>query len=317
MSASTEVTTQADRIITVNLPSKETMDAKAKRMVAAVEAIDIDSDSMLEIAGDELITVKTHYKKLEDARKFHVGPLNEEVKYINNWFRDALASMDQAEGTLKRKMLAYQNEQEQKRRAAQARIEAEQRAERARIAAENAAREKEAREEAARQHAEQQAALERKRRAEADALKRQAECDAAIRAGDEARAQEAARLQIEAEAEAECQRRLAAQAEADAAATLQAAGEQNAANETVAAVMTAPVVSIAPKLSGIASKGTYKGKCTSLLDLVRFIAQHPEHVNLVKANDTAINQLAKAQRDACKVDGILVWEEKTLAARSA
>lgn len=317
MSASNELTTQANRVITVNLPSKEKMDARAAGMLATVESLDIDSDSMLAIAGDELTTLKTHYKKLEEARKFHVGPLNEEVKYINNWFRDALACMDQAEGSLKRKMLTYQNEQERKRREEQARIEAAQRAERARIAAENAAREKAAREEAARRRAEQQAALERERAAQEEAAQRQREAEAAIRAGDEDRAKEAARLQIEAEAAAERQRQAAAQAEADAAATLQAAAQQNAANDTAAAVMVAPVVSITPKLSGIATKATYKGKVTDLLALVQYIATHPEYVGLVKGNETAINQLAKAQRDACKVEGILVYEDKTLAARSA
>lgn len=317
MGTSNEVAVQGSRVITVNLPSQQKMEAKAAGVLATVEALDIDSDGMMEIAADELRGLKKDYSKLEEARKLHVGPLNDEVKFINNFFRTALTCMEQAEGALKRKMLTYQNQQEQKRREEQARIEAEQRAERARIAAENAAREKAAREEAERQRAEQQAAQERERAAQAEAARRQAEAQAAIQAGDEARAREATRLQIEAEAAAERQRQAAAQADADAAAAVESAAQQNAANDIVAAVMTAPVLSIAPKLSGVSTKGTYKGKCTSLLDLVRFIAKHPEHVNLVKANETAINQIAKAQREACQIDGILVWEDRVLAARRA
>lgn len=314
---SQEIVVQGSRIITVNLPLKERMEAKAAGVLATVEALEIDSNGMLEIAAEELRTLKTDYKKLEEARKLHVSPLNDEVKYINNWFRAALATMEQAEETLKVKMLTYQTEQEERRRIEQARIEAEQRAERARIAAENAKREREAQEMARRLEAERDAALARERAAQAEAARLEAERDAAIRAGDEARAKEAARQQIEAEQAAERQKQAAAQAETDAQATVTAAAEQNAANETAALVMTAPVLTIAPKLSGISSKATYKGKCTNLLDLVRFIARHPEHLNLVKANDTAINQIAKAQREACNIEGILVYEDKTLAARSA
>lgn len=251
-----EIAPPGRRIITANLPSKETLDAKAAGVLATVEALEIDSHAMMEVAADELRSLKADYKKLEEARQLHVGSLNDEVKFINNFFRGAITTMEQAEGSLKRKMLTYQNEQEERRRAEQARIEVAQRAERARMAAENAAREREAQEQASKQSA------------------------------------------------------------SDAAATLLAAAQQNAASETVALVMTAPV-HIAPKLAGISTKGTYKGKVTDLLALIRFIAKNPQYVNLVKGNDTAVNAIAKAQRDACQIEGILVYEDKTLAARSA
>src|SRR6185503_9684155 len=99
-----EVAVPGSRVITVNLPSKEKMEAKAAGVLATVEALEIDSDSMLAIAADELRGVKLTYSKLEEARKLHVGPLNDEVKYINNFFRQALACMEQAEGALKAKM---------------------------------------------------------------------------------------------------------------------------------------------------------------------------------------------------------------------
>lgn len=243
-----------NRVITVNLPSKETLDAKAAGVLVTVEAMQIDSHAMMEVAADELRSLKADYKRLEEARQHHVKPMNEEVKYINNWFRDAIAKMEQAEGALKRKMLTFQNEQEQKRREAQARIESAQRAERVRMAAENVAREREAQEQAA------------------------------------------------------------GQTESDAAATLLAAAQQNAASETVALVMTAPV-HIAPKLAGISTKGTYKGKVINFLALVQYVAKHPEFLNLLLPNATAINQIAKAQRDSCRIEGILIFEDKTLTSR--
>jgi membrane protein involved in colicin uptake len=312
---SQELAVQGSRTITINLPVQKEIEDKAEGVLATVEAMEIDSDGMLMIAADELRSLKTSSKKLEEARVFHVGPLNDEVKYINNYFRTALATMEKAERDLKQKMLTYQADQEARRKEEQARIEAEQRAERARIALENFERERAAREEAARLEAERDAALQRERKAQENARRLQEERDEAIRAGDEARAKESAILQAEAEAAAERERQAAIQAETDSQATVAAAAEQNAAAEITAIVMTAPVISIAPELKGISTRANYKGRVTDLFALVCYIAKHPENINLVKANDTAINAIAKAQRDACKVEGITVFEDKTIAAR--
>lgn len=308
---------QAPRIITVNLPPKEDMETRASALLAAADGLLIDSECMAEIAAEELISVKAAYKKLEELRVFHVSPLNSEVKYINDHFRDALAKMDQAEGSYKRKMLDYQNAQEQKRKEEQARLEAEQRVERARIAAENAEREKRAQAEAAAKLLEQAQAMERERQAREEIARRQSELEEAIKAGDRKKAEEATRLQMEAEAIATKQKAVADQAQQDAAATVAAATEQAAANETAMMVMTAPVAAPAAKLKGISSKKAYKGKVIDKLALVKYIAAHPEYLNLVEANDTAINQLAKAQGMALTVDGISVYEAQTLAARRA
>jgi DNA polymerase III alpha subunit (gram-positive type) len=312
---SQELAVQGSRTITINLPVQKEIEDKAEGVLATVEAMEIDSDGMLMIAADELRALKGSHKYLEEMRVFHVGPLNDEVKYINNYFRTALETMEKAERELKTKMLGYQTEQDEARRAEQARFEAEQRAERARIAAEIAARERVAKEEAARLEAERDAALQREREAQENARRLQEERDEAIRSGDEARAKESARLQAEAEAAAERERQAAIQAETDSQATVAAAAEQNNAAEITAIVMTAPVISIAPELKGISTRANYKGRVTDLFALVCYIAKHPEHINLVKANDTAINAIAKAQRDACKVEGITVFEDKTIAAR--
>ncbi len=252
---SEEIAVQGSRVITVNLPQKTQLDAQAQAAMATVESIDIDSQSMMEIAAEELLSIKSQGKKLEEARKFHVGPLNSEVKYINDWFREAIDTLEQAESTLKRKMIAFQTEQEKQLREKQAKIEAEQRKERARIAAENEQRELAAR-----------------------AL-------------------------------------AATQPEEEAKTTLAAAAEQNAASETVALVMTPPAINLPPKIAGISTKGTYKGRVIDKLALIRFIANNPQYENLVISNDPAINQIAKAQRGACQIDGIEVYEDKVLAAR--
>lgn len=317
MNATTQIATTAPRIITVNLPPKEELERRAAALLCAADGLIIDSTGMAEIAAEELHAVKAAYSKLEELRKTHVSPLNSEVKYINDWFRDALAKLDQAEGSYKRKMLIYSNEQVQLRREEQARLEAAQRIERNRIAAENAERDRQARLEAERKRAEQDAALRKEQAAREEANRRQAEINAAIAAGDRARAAEATRLQMEAEATAAKEKALAEQAAQDAAATVAAASAQSAANDTALMVMTAPVVPAPPKLVGISTKGAYKGKCVDLLALIQYVAKNPQYVNLLKANDTAINQLAKAQRDSLNVAGISVYEEQTLAARRA
>lgn len=311
------IDSQSTRIITVNLPPKADMENRASALLSAADDLIIDSSEMAEIAADELISVKSAYKKLEEVRVLHVSPLNSEVKYINDYFRAALTAMEQAEGSYKRKMLTYSNEQEQKRKEEQARRDNEARIERERLAAENVAREKAAWEESQRKLAEQAAALKAEQDARREASRQQEAVDAARRAGDEAKAMEAERLQTAAREQQAAALALANEAGRAATIVQTEAAALSAANDTAMTIMTAPVVAIAPKLKGISSKKSYKGKVIDKMALVKFIATHPEYLNLVTANDTAINQLAKAQGAALAVDGISVYEEQTLAARRA
>lgn len=283
------------RIITVNLPEKDSIESRALAIVSTADSLIIDSADMNAIAGDELRNSKSAWKALEESRTAHVKPLNEEVKFINDFFRPALAHLADAESTIKRKMLVYQDEQEVLRRAEQARLDAIAKAERDRIAAEQA--------EIARK-AFEEAEVARKA-AEAEQKRLKAIADEAARAGNAAAAkaaQEAAeRARISAEEEAQ---RKAAEAQAESQAMA-----------VVAQVITVPVVAQAATVTGISTRATFKAECTDLLALVKFIAVNTQYVNLVKANDTAINQMAKAQQAAMKVDGVRVYEEKSIAAR--
>lgn len=311
----TEIFAPANHVITVNLPEQVAMDNRATAMLAAADGLLIDSDGMNEIAADELKAVKAAYGMLEDVRRMHVDPLNTEVKYINDWFRAPLAKLDQAEGSYKRKMLTYNAEQDRKRREEQVRVESAQRAERERIKAEQDRLAKEARVEAERKLKEQTNALQREKEARLEGQRQQRAIDAAIEAGDREKAEKATRLLQEA-TEAEARGKVTA-AEAGRSATqmLSACAEQSTANATALAVMTAPVVLAAQKIAGISQKSTYRGKCVDLMALVTFVAANPQYLHLLKANDTAINQTAKAQREATKIDGIQVWEEFSLSAR--
>ncbi|MCA3230971.1 MAG: hypothetical protein INH06_01420, partial [Cupriavidus sp.] len=186
--------------------------------------------------------------------------------------------LEQAESTLKGAMLTY--DREQQRKAEEARREAERKAreERERIEAE-------AREAA------------RKAKEEADLIAKEAEAAAA--AGDNVKAEE-----------------LAIRAENTVAA---GAAEAEAIAITAEMVVAAPVpiATAAPKISGLSTRQNWKARCTDKMALIRFIAEHPEHQHLLDINQSALNQLAKAQKDAMKLPGVEAYPDAVMSARAA
>lgn len=89
------------------------------------------------------------------------------------------------------------------------------------------------------------------------------------------------------------------------------------ANELLAQPVETPLVSVAkstPKVAGVTYRETWKGECVDLMRLVRHIAEHPEHINLLQANTTAINQLVRAQKSGLKLPGVRVWMDRDIAA---
>ena len=313
----TELATTSPRIITVNLPEKSSMDTRAMALQSAANELIVDSTGMAEIAADELRFIKLSWRNLEEQRKVHVGPLNEEVDYINDYYRPALALLKDAEATYKAKVLAYTETLERAREKEQLRIQNERRAERSRLELENKEADRVALAEAESKLAEQAEAIARENaaRVEADTLLEQAR--AAVNAGNKKLAEELIAKQKEAvsrEAEA---RAVADYAGREATDMLTVCAEHSAASEVALVCMTPAVVTPIRKLSGISTKTVYKGKCENLLELVQFIAKNPQYINLVKANDMAINAHAKAQEASSTVAGLLIWQDKTIAARRA
>jgi hypothetical protein len=89
------------------------------------------------------------------------------------------------------------------------------------------------------------------------------------------------------------------------------------ANELLTQPVETPLVTLAkatPKVAGVTYRETWKGECVDLMRLVRHIAEHPEHVNLLQANTTAINQLARAQKSGLKLPGLRVLMDRDIAA---
>lgn len=159
---------------------------------------------------------------------------------------------------------------------------------------------------------------------------------AAQAAAEETARQERARLVAEAaartaaaEAEAQAIQRQAEQAAAagdvEAAARLNAEAEsrveQGAAEvatlQTTATLVTAPTVAAPVRTAGVSTRKVWKAEVNDKLALVRFVAAHPEYVDLLDANMPAINKIALALKANCPLAGVHVFEDDVIAARAA
>eukprot|EP00257_Ricinus_communis_P012412 XP_002534577.2 uncharacterized abhydrolase domain-containing protein DDB_G0269086 [Ricinus communis] len=167
------------------------------------------------------------------------------------------------------------------------------RAEQQRRIAEQARLEEEARKERARLESEA-AAREAAARAEADRLSQEAAAAAA--AGN---VEDAARLQVEAQQRVE-------QGEAEVM-TLQ----------QTATLVTAPITEAPRASAGVSSRKVWKAEVDDKLALIRYVAEHPEYVNLLDANMPAINKIALALKANCPLKGVRVFEDSVIAARAA
>ena len=140
----------------------------------------------------------------------------------------------------------------------------------------------------------QAAAAEAAAQAEAQEIQRKAEQAAA--AGD---VEAAARLNSEAESRVE-------QGAAEAA-TLQ----------QTATLITAPVIASIPQTKGVSTRMVWKAEVSDKLALIRYVAEHPEYVDLLDANMPAINKIALALKKNCPLEGVRVFEDPVIAARAA
>jgi hypothetical protein len=93
------------------------------------------------------------------------------------------------------------------------------------------------------------------------------------------------------------------------AVALEEAGELEAAEEILEAAEHAPEPVVEPepqlaKVAGVHNTTRWSAEVTDLLQLVKFVSEHPEHLEAIKPNMTYLNQLARAQRSRMKVDGV-------------
>lgn len=125
--------------VTVQQPTAAALSRGADSALALVEAFEVVDDESFALGGEELQAIKRKATTLEEQRKAITKPLDDAKKAVMDLFRGPTELLAKAEGILKGKLLGYQ--QEQQRKAAEARRAAEEAAaaERKRIADEAAA----------------------------------------------------------------------------------------------------------------------------------------------------------------------------------
>ncbi|MDE1007693.1 MAG: hypothetical protein OSB38_18675 [Paraburkholderia fungorum] len=153
-------------------------------------------------------------------------------------------------------------------------------------------------EEAARQERARlaQEAAAREAAAQAEAAEIQRKADEAAAAG---RAEEAARLASEASSRVE-----------------QGAAEVTMLQQT-ATLVTAPMTAAPRKTAGVSTRMVWKAEISDKLALIRYVAEHPEYVDLLDANMPAVNKIALALKANCPLAGVRVFEDAVIAARAA
>jgi hypothetical protein len=139
--------------------------------VAEARAIEVTSPAQAQVAVEFLSKIADARKRSETARKFLVEPLNKHVKAINERFKGNLVPLDEADGVVRGKLLAFQQaeaaelaERQAAEDAARREREAEAEAERRRQAEAAATAEREAREAEERRQAQLRAAANERAR---------------------------------------------------------------------------------------------------------------------------------------------------------
>lgn len=98
---------------------------------------------------------------------------------------------------------------------------------------------------------------------------------------------------------------------------LQDSGDVAAADEIISEPIAPPPVKVAPitpKVASVQFRETWQFSIENLHELVKHVAAHPEDLNLLQANTTAVRQMVNARKSACRIPGVKVWSEKSVAA---
>lgn len=223
--------------VAVGRPDAALLDSADRFLITAKQSYAvITTPDQCEAAGEDLKSIKTAQKKLEDQRTTITQPLLAVQRAVNALFKKPQDALAEAERLVKNGILKYQEVEERKRREAEA------------AAAEAARKEREK-------------------------LEKQA-------------------------------------------ATAAAAGRTEKAEALAATAAAIPerieIQSTAPKISGLTKRGIWKAEVTDKAAFLTYVAAHPEWLNLVDVNMTALNGIARSQKDAMSLPGVRAFEEKIL-----
>lgn len=103
--------------------------ATAKTQIQTIEqeahGLAIEDDADVVIASHSLQQIAGHRKELETQRQFFVGPLNEQVKRINDMWKSITAPLERADAEIRGKMIDYRKRQAEAAAAEKRRLDAE------------------------------------------------------------------------------------------------------------------------------------------------------------------------------------------------
>ena len=119
----------------IEIPSEQSLARISNPILATALALVIDSPEMLEIAADDLRSIKTKIAELESRRKEITTPMDAAKKSVMDLFSKPTDVLKQAESAYKNAILTYQSEQERIAAAAQRAADAAAEAERKRMEA--------------------------------------------------------------------------------------------------------------------------------------------------------------------------------------
>lgn len=102
---------QNNALIPADSPKQEELEKETSPILEAAKDIVVDSDSMYQIAGEDLRKIKGMERDLETRRKAITVPMDAAKKSVMDLFRQPLAVLAEAEQHIKRAMGAYDEKQ--------------------------------------------------------------------------------------------------------------------------------------------------------------------------------------------------------------
>ena len=131
-------------------------------------------------------------------------------------------------------------------------------------------------------------------------------------------AEERRRAEEEALKLAEVARARAEELKINEAVAAEASGDVALAAEILNERVEAPHVEIRPEIAkedGVSRRTIWSATVEDKAALVGYVSLHPEWLGLLEPNQTALNGLARSQRDALRIPGVRVKSEVSLATR--
>ncbi len=99
----------------------------------------------------------------------------------------------------------------------------------------------------------------------------------------------------------------------------EASGDKAGASAILEEPISAPVVTVAPetaKVDGVSTRTVWRAELTDKMRLLKYVVEHPEWLNLIEVNLSALNALARSQKGAFALPGTKAVSESIKAVRA-